>query len=117
MEIPSLQPLRKELLELSLQYYQEFIHQHGEDDPTLQADLAAAYSRVGEITAEIGSTNEAIQAHEKALEIWRRLAAGSSDELLYRVRVAISYAKLGRLYGDRRAVCQGARRVPEGHPG
>ena len=124
--IPSLQPLRKELLELSLQYYQDFIDQHGEDDPTLQADLAAAYSRVGKITAEIGSTYEAIQAHEKAVEIWRRLAAGGSDELPYRNRVSISYSKLGRLYGDvgkygkaldvcRKAI-QARERLLEEHP-
>ena len=56
---PGLQPLRRRLLEAALRYYQEFARRHG-DNPAVRADLAAAYARVGEITAEIGSRDEAI---------------------------------------------------------
>ena len=54
LNTPGLQPLRKDLLELALKYYQEFVAERSHDQ-TLQADLAAAYSRVGDITSEIGS--------------------------------------------------------------
>ncbi len=39
---PGLQPLRRDLLELALKYYQDFAQLH-EDDPTVQEELADAY--------------------------------------------------------------------------
>ncbi len=56
--LPGLQPLRKELLTTALKYYQDFVNRH-QDEPVLQADLAAATLRVGEITDQIGSQEEA----------------------------------------------------------
>ena len=51
---PGLQPLRKDLLELALKYYQQFVDER-RDDPQLQAELAGAYQRLGDITSQIGS--------------------------------------------------------------
>ena len=48
-----LQPLRKDLLELALDYYRQFAAEQ-RDDSNLQKDLADAYVRVGEITSETG---------------------------------------------------------------
>ncbi len=82
LNTPGLQPLRKDLLELALKYYQQFIAERS-DDPDLQTDLANAYYRVGEITAEIASTKDALKAHQKALDIRKALAVrntGNEDD-------------------------------------
>ena len=51
--------LRGTLLRKSQQYYQKFVNQRA-DDPTLRRQLANAYFRVGAITQEIGSPEQAI---------------------------------------------------------
>ncbi|TWU33220.1 serine/threonine-protein kinase [Novipirellula artificiosorum] len=74
LNAPSLQPLRKDLLELALRYYQGFIQQQP-DDADLQAELADAHERLGEITSLIGSAEQALQAHRQALSIREKLVA------------------------------------------
>jgi tetratricopeptide (TPR) repeat protein len=99
LNTPGLQPLRKDLLELALKYYQEFIAER-EDDPTLQAELAAAYFRVGTITSAIGSRKEALRAHQQAYEIRKRLAAESPDSLELQHDLARSLDQLGTLQNE-----------------
>ena len=65
--LPGLQPLRKELLTTALKYYEDFVSQN-QDDTDLQADLAAATLRVGEITDQIGSKEDALKAFQTASE-------------------------------------------------
>src|SRR5439155_1287617 len=48
--LPGMQPLRRELLETALKYYQGFVNKYG-DDPALQKDLADATTRVAAIQA------------------------------------------------------------------
>jgi hypothetical protein len=52
LNVPGLQPLRKELLDSALKYYQDFLDQQS-GDLAIQKDLATAYTRVAKITAEI----------------------------------------------------------------
>src|SRR5262249_28454135 len=49
LNVPGLQPLRKELLESSRKYYQEFLKDHARD-PSVRADAAEAWYRVGFVT-------------------------------------------------------------------
>ena len=60
-----LKPLRKELLERALRYYQGFIRQRG-DDPAQEEAVAAAFYRVGDITGEIGEKPAALEALRRA---------------------------------------------------
>jgi serine/threonine-protein kinase len=48
---PKLQPLRKELLKLALDYYMGFIKQRA-NDPNVRKDLAAAHIRAGDVYQE-----------------------------------------------------------------
>ena len=58
--LPGLQPLRSELLQTALRYYQSFV-QENQNDPNLRFELAAATFRVGVITAEIDSQEKGLR--------------------------------------------------------
>ena len=74
LNVPSMQPLRKDLLQLALKYYLEFV-QECQDDPSVRAELAATHFRVAKILTELGSTEEARKEQESALAIWEALVA------------------------------------------
>jgi serine/threonine-protein kinase len=97
--LPGLQPLRKELLETALKYYQGFVEEHG-DDPALQAQLARAFFRVGLIRRDLGAKSAAFQAFEQSRDLWQRLAKESPDEAGLRESLAQALLELGRLQFD-----------------
>jgi serine/threonine-protein kinase len=72
LNVPGMQPLRKELLESALKQYQGFLVQQGKD-PSLQRDLARAYARMGRITADIGSRSEALKCYDKSFALLNAL--------------------------------------------
>jgi serine/threonine protein kinase len=74
LNVPHLQPLRKDLLESARQFYEEFARKRG-DDSNVKADLATAYLRLAEITSEIGSKLDAIDIASKALALFEKLMA------------------------------------------
>jgi serine/threonine-protein kinase len=78
LNVPGLRPLRKELIESALKYYQAFVRERG-DDPELRKELAAAYTRVGRITADLGSKEEALKAYRHAIEIQSELKRSATD--------------------------------------
>ena len=68
LNVPGLQPLRKDLLELALTYYQQFVAERN-DDAELSREFAAAHFRVGDIRASLGDSEEALKSHQMALEL------------------------------------------------
>ncbi|MFI5459935.1 MAG: protein kinase [Isosphaerales bacterium] len=96
LDVPGLQPLRKELLESALNYYQNFIIQHAHD-PSLRSDLADAYERVGTITDMIGARPDALVAHQHALDIRAVLARDFPGSARFQQDVAKSHDILGNL--------------------
>lgn len=69
---PGMQPLRKELLEKALGYYQRFLERRA-NDPRVQDELANAFYRVGVITESLRSPQEAIASYEQARQMQQRL--------------------------------------------
>jgi serine/threonine protein kinase len=69
---PGLQGFRRKLLEAALEYYQDFIDEHG-DDPSIQAELLDSHLRVATILKEIGSKAEADAALAKARQFEERI--------------------------------------------
>jgi serine/threonine-protein kinase len=67
-----LRTLRHDLLKSALAYYEKFT-QERQGDPRLRRQLAKAYFRVGQITAEIGSVPRALDALRAAAAIWEPL--------------------------------------------
>jgi serine/threonine protein kinase len=68
-----LTPLQREFLEKALAFYQEFAAQKG-DDPAVQAELAEAALRVGDIRSTLGRYEQAVASYEQARGVLRRLA-------------------------------------------
>jgi serine/threonine protein kinase len=73
LNVPGLQPLRRDLLRSALNYYEDFVRQRG-DDPTLKAGLAAGQLRLAKIQHELGARvqsdetmRQALAMHELAL--------------------------------------------------
>lgn len=77
LDAPGMQPLRKELLEAAVQYYQTFVAEH-RDDPALKAELAAAHIRLGHIYGQMGS-NQWIDELGHVIEIVGPLVEQGAD--------------------------------------
>ncbi len=72
LNVPGLRPLRKELLESSLGFYEEFSKRARGTDPTVVADLAGARYRVGRIQSELGVLIEARANYQESLALFER---------------------------------------------
>jgi eukaryotic-like serine/threonine-protein kinase len=94
--LPGLQPLRKDLLETALKYYQAFGEQHRED-PALQAELARAFYRVSQITSDIGSKAAALKVCQKARDLWEKLARDDPGNLAWQGELAKAWKEIGGL--------------------
>jgi serine/threonine-protein kinase len=96
--LPGLQPLRKELLEAALKYYQQFaILQQGK--PELQEDLANAYYRAAEINRIVASHQDSESQAEKAIAILESLVEGEPAKAAVTELLARSYSVLGKVRG------------------
>ncbi|HEY2411290.1 MAG TPA: serine/threonine-protein kinase [Pirellulaceae bacterium] len=82
-EVPGAEAVRKQLLAEMLPYYRQFASEAA-DDPTLQADLAIAHTKIAELSEQLGSLSDAREAYQIALTILEKLSqrpAASSDDL------------------------------------
>ena len=119
LNAPALEPLRKQLLEQALKYYQGFVQQRAQD-PELQAELAATYRRVGDIRRTLGIVREAGDAYRKAIAIFDELLHAHPEVPEYQSDLAVSYNNLGfvqRATGDAagaRAAVQKALEIGSG---
>jgi tetratricopeptide (TPR) repeat protein len=99
LQVPGLQPLRRELLDTALRYYQNFINEQS-GDPALRRDLAAAFFRVAGIESAVGSTEKAVENYEKALAIQRELATRQPGDPELRAAIATTLGRLANLRMD-----------------
>jgi serine/threonine protein kinase/tetratricopeptide (TPR) repeat protein len=97
LNVPGLQPLRKDLLDSALRYYKDFVGQHA-DDPALRAALGAASYRVAVITSMVGTADEARPAMEQARAVYLALTREHPSVVKYWVDLAICDNDLGRHY-------------------
>jgi tetratricopeptide (TPR) repeat protein len=95
-----LQPLRKELLEAALRYYRKFLRQHS-DDPTVRAELAATYLRVGWITWMLGSKDEALASYHQGRELFTELAEADPAHTGWQQQLGRIYNQLSILERER----------------
>jgi serine/threonine-protein kinase len=95
-DVPGMQPLRKELLDRALKYYQSFIQQRG-GDHSVQSELAATYYRVAFITAIVGSADDALTAHRQSLALYESLVRSHPSNIRFQIDLAIVCNDLGNL--------------------
>jgi eukaryotic-like serine/threonine-protein kinase len=95
LNVPGLQPLRKELLESAQKYYQDFLRDHG-DDPTVRAEAAEAWYRLGIITHDIGSSTDALDQLRKAETMYEALTRDQPGEIRYPYKQAMCLNDIGR---------------------
>jgi serine/threonine-protein kinase len=88
--VPGSQPLRRDLLEAALKYYEQFLAEHG-DDPKLRSETAGIYRRLGMINASIGRRAKALAALDRSRKLLEERPAESPDTPQRR-------ADLGRTY-------------------
>jgi len=89
-----LQPLRKEMLEVGVKYYQGFVAQRG-DDPALKADLAKTYFRLAFLTNLVGSKRDALNSYAQARTTYEDLLAADPDNANYREQIAMTCINMG----------------------
>jgi tetratricopeptide (TPR) repeat protein len=87
LKAEGLQPLRRDLLEQALGYYQTFLEQRKED-PAFAIDTAVVQSNVADILSEVADPSEALVAAVTATDMLQRVSGKMSSTSDYKVRMA-----------------------------
>jgi serine/threonine protein kinase/tetratricopeptide (TPR) repeat protein len=87
LNVPGLQPLRRDLLTSALTFYKDFLKQRG-DDTGLRAALAAAQFRVGRIYDELGDREASRKAMQSARAVYEELSRAEPGDVEPRVGLA-----------------------------
>jgi hypothetical protein len=95
-DVPGAQKVRRDLLQELLHYYRGFVEQASENQ-ALRGDLALTYNKIGRLAAEIGSTDEAIEAYQHATRLYAQLAAENPGEPDHRRGLGVSQNNLARV--------------------
>jgi serine/threonine protein kinase len=92
-----LRPLRKELLETVVPFYEKLLARHSEN-ADLQVERAQAYARLASITREIEDPAKACTLYEQAAAIFEKLSAQHPDSSEYPAQLATLRTDLGETY-------------------
>jgi serine/threonine protein kinase len=94
--IPGAEPLRRSLLNDTLDYYRQFVAR-AEGDAQLAADMAGALHKATVIAEALGDREDALDFCRQSLEIFETLTAAAPDDQKLRARQANAYNSLGLL--------------------
>jgi serine/threonine protein kinase/tetratricopeptide (TPR) repeat protein len=92
----TLQPLQRRVLGRALDFYEQLIVLQA-DDPKAKADVAANYVRIGRIKRTTGPIQEAIQAYQRAVELFGDVAETDPDVTQHREQLVSALNGLGFL--------------------
>ncbi len=87
-DVPGAAQIRQDLLRQTLGYYRGLAAQ-AKNNPQLRADLALTYSKIGALSAEIGSNADAAEADRQAIGLFQELAAANPGNADYRRRLGV----------------------------
>src|SRR5207302_9157139 len=94
LEAPGLQPLRKQLLESALSYYQGLLEQ-ANDNPELRGDLAAAHMRLSVIYVFLDRADDSVASMSQGVELIEQLIRERPTDTELPRRLA-GYSRIGR---------------------
>jgi len=124
-EIPGAEPVRRQLLVDTLQYYRAFVAEAA-GDPALRHDLAIAHFKSGVLVARLGAVADAVAEYQAAQQILSELAAANPTSAELESQLALAHNNLGLLLAARgdapaaRAEYEKAirikRRLADAHP-
>jgi serine/threonine protein kinase len=72
LDVPGLQPLRKDLLEAAVRYYRALAHERS-DDSSVRAGLAVAHFRLAEVNFEVDRNDDSIRELDAGLTLLEQL--------------------------------------------
>jgi len=98
---PGMQPLRQDLLQEALNYYQQFLKERG-DDPTIQDELAMTHFRIGRITEQIDSPDVALASYRRALAAQQRLVTERPDDTVCLTGLGDTWSAIGGVLFNQR---------------
>jgi serine/threonine protein kinase/tetratricopeptide (TPR) repeat protein len=75
---PTLEPLRKQLLQSAVRYYEEFVREHA-DDPELQAEMVAACFRITNMIYALGEEEDWLTPFEQGVAVMEGLMRTRPD--------------------------------------
>lgn len=97
LNVPQMEPVRRELLQDALRFYQQFLREKG-DSPVVRSEAASAYRRVGQIQVQLGQRNAGEGSYGQAMLLLEKLSAESPDDSAVRNLLAGVHNDLGTLY-------------------
>ena len=68
LNVPGLQPVRRQLLDAAREFYQKFLDDR-QDDLSVRAELGRAYLRLARITFDTGASAKAVELARQGLAI------------------------------------------------
>lgn len=95
-DLPGAEGVRRKLLAEMLPYYRDFAREAAHDS-SLQADLAMTYSKIGHLSEQIGSLEEAEQAYRDAQTIFEQLVKAQAGDLQHQRSLALCCNNLGQV--------------------
>jgi serine/threonine protein kinase/tetratricopeptide (TPR) repeat protein len=99
--VPGTEPIRRQLLDDTLDFYREFIKQAA-GDPKLQHELALAYFKSGVIEAKLGDTPQAVAEYTRAQALLEELAVENPASDKLQSQLALAHNNLAILAAARR---------------
>lgn len=96
--LPGAEPLRRTLLNDTLEYYRQFVARAAGDEK-LAAEMAGAYHKAAVIAEAIGDRQDALEFCDRSLRLFAELTAKSPDDETLQARQANAYNSLGLLLG------------------
>jgi tetratricopeptide (TPR) repeat protein len=125
MTVPGMRPLRRDLLESALAFYEEFVRKGG-GEPSLLAELAATHARIGLIYVDLSEPDRARVALRHSVELYNKTLAFQPRDVGLLERLSDVWNALGAVDASRdpqaaRAALQEAivirERLVAEHPG
>jgi serine/threonine-protein kinase len=103
LNVPGLQPVRRQLLEAAREFYGRFLDER-HDDPTVRAELGRGYLRLARIAFETDATAKAVDLAHRGLAILEPLGTSRPSDVTIRKDVAAGLASLGTIHAFRREI-------------